>query len=194
MFNDVLEGMGEDAKVLARYGGSAYYAGEPALVETKAGEGKVLHFGGTFTRELVDALLEYTGIREPFGELAQIPAACEIALRRKEGEEYLFVLNYSKEPQELVLKQPMVDLDNPLRFPRAGGFGKLRNQGLPGAEVNENKSVGCAAPWRPRKRTPRERVSPGGSCLDDRALGGRDAQQKRAPEGALCERLFTVPF
>lgn len=112
VFNDVLEGMGEDAKVLARYGGSAYYAGEPALVETKAGEGKVLHFGGTFTRELVDALLEYTGIREPFEELAQIPAACEIALRRKEGEEYLFVLNYSKEPQELVLKQPMVDLDN----------------------------------------------------------------------------------
>ena len=44
--------------------------------------------------------------------MAQIPAACEIALRRKEGEEYLFVLNYSKEPQELVLKQPMVDLDN----------------------------------------------------------------------------------
>lgn len=81
-------------------------------METKAGEGKVLHFGGTFTRELVDALLEYTGIREPFEELAQIPAACEIALRRKEGEEYLFVLNYSKEPQELVLKQPMVDLDN----------------------------------------------------------------------------------
>ena len=112
VFNDVLEVMGEDAKVLARYGGSAYYAGEPALVETKAGEGKVLHFGGTFTRELVDALLEYTGIREPFEELAQIPAACEIALRRKEGEEYLFVLNYSKEPQELVLKQSMVDLDN----------------------------------------------------------------------------------
>lgn len=112
LFNDVLATAGEGAKVLARYGGDAWYAGEPALIETKAGEGKVLHFGGTLTRENMAAFLEYLGVTEPFGDLAQIPADCEIALRRKGETDYLFVLNYGKEPQEICLKQPMVDLDD----------------------------------------------------------------------------------
>ena len=111
IFNDVLETVGEDAQVLARYGGQAWYAGEPALVETKAGEGRVLHFGGTFTRETVKALLEYLGVYEAFGGLAQVSPACEVALRRKDGQDYLVVLNYLKEPQEIVLQEPMVDLD-----------------------------------------------------------------------------------
>ena len=97
--------------MLARYGGQAWYGGEPALVETKAGEGRVLHFGGTFTRETVKALLEYLGVYEAFGGLAQVPPACEVALRRKDGQDYLVVLNYLKEPQEIVLQEPMVDLD-----------------------------------------------------------------------------------
>ena len=118
LFNDVLATAGEGAKVLARYGGDAWYAGEPALIETKAGEGKVLHFGGTLTRENMTAFLEYLGVTEPFGDLAQIPADCEIALRRKGETDYLFVLNYGKEPQEICLKQPMVDLDD--RCPAEG--------------------------------------------------------------------------
>ena len=75
-------------------------------------QGKVLHFGGTFTRESVQALLEYLGVREPLGDLLQVPPACEAALRRKGEREYLLVLNYGKEPQELLLKRPMVDLDD----------------------------------------------------------------------------------
>lgn len=80
-------------------------------METKAGEGRVLHFGGSFTRETVKALLEYLGVYEAFGGLAQVPPACEVALRRKDGQDYLVVLNYLKEPQEIVLQEPMVDLD-----------------------------------------------------------------------------------
>ena len=87
----------------------AWYAGEPALVETKAGEGRVLHFGGTFTRETVKALLEYLGVYEL--RLAASGRPCEVALRRKDGQDYLVVLNYLKEPQEIVLQEPMVDLD-----------------------------------------------------------------------------------
>ncbi|CCX37627.1 beta-galactosidase [Clostridium sp. CAG:1013] len=112
LFNDVLTATGEDAKVLARYGGDAWYAGEPALLETQAGKGRVLHFGGTLTRENVTAFLEYLGVLEPFGDLVQVPAACEIALRRKGEQEYLIVLNYGKEPQEILLKRPVVDLDD----------------------------------------------------------------------------------
>lgn len=112
LFNEVLTAVGEEAKVLARYNGDIWYTGEPALIETKVGDGKVLHFGGTFTRGTVSALLDYLGMAEPFGELAQIPAECEIAVRRKGEKEYLIVLNYGKKPQEIFLKQPMVDLDN----------------------------------------------------------------------------------
>lgn len=112
LFNEVLAPVGEEAKVLARYGGDAWYAGEPALIETQVGEGKVLHFGGTFTRENVPVFLKYLGVLEPFENLVQAPAPCEIALRRKGEKEYLLVLNYSKEPQEILLKGPMVDLDD----------------------------------------------------------------------------------
>ena len=59
-----------------------------------------------------EALLEYLGVREPLGDLLQVPPACEAALRRKGEREYLLVLNYGKEPQELLLKRPMVDLDD----------------------------------------------------------------------------------
>lgn len=58
VFNDILETAGPDAKVLAVYENN-FYAGEAALVETKAGEGKVLHFGGVFTRENMKSFFEY---------------------------------------------------------------------------------------------------------------------------------------
>ena len=56
IFNDVLENVSEDVEVLARYS-SNYYAGKPALTKRAVGEGKALHFGGTFTRETVEAML-----------------------------------------------------------------------------------------------------------------------------------------
>lgn len=111
IFNDILAIAGSDARVLAKYS-SNYYEGLPALTETAAGEGKVLHFGGTFTRENVKELLAYTGVLRPFENLVQAPEECEIAVREKEGKQYLFVLNYDREPKELVLRQPMADMDN----------------------------------------------------------------------------------
>ena len=52
-----------------------------------------------------------SSVVKAFGGLAQVPPACEVALRRKDGQDYLVVLNYLKEPQEIVLQEPMVDLD-----------------------------------------------------------------------------------
>lgn len=68
---------GGDAKILAVYSGS-YYAGKPALIETKCGKGRVLHFGGTFTRENVRVFLKYAGILSPFSEIVSAPEECEI--------------------------------------------------------------------------------------------------------------------
>lgn len=111
IFNDILAIAGPDAKVLAKYS-SNYYEGRPALMETEAGKGKVLHFGGTFTRENVKSLLAYAGVLQPFEGLVHLPEECEIAVREKEGKRYLFVLNYDKEPRNIVIKEAVMDMDN----------------------------------------------------------------------------------
>lgn len=110
LFNDILATTSLEAKILAKYENN-YYEGRPALVETPCGKGKVLHFGGTFTRENVKELLSYTGVLEPYADLAEIPECCELAVREKEGRKYLFILNYSDEPQHIVLEQPVMDMD-----------------------------------------------------------------------------------
>lgn len=110
IFNDILMPTGPDAKVLAVYC-SSYYEGKPALIETNAGAGKILHFGGTFTRENVKAFFRYAGILETFSHVIELPEECEIGVRKKNGEEYVFVLNYSKKKQRITLKDELTDVD-----------------------------------------------------------------------------------
>jgi len=111
IFNDVLAAQNDDVKILAKYT-SNYYEGLPALTETKAGKGKVLHFGGTFTRENTKAFLEYAGILDPFADIMQLPEECEVVLREKNGRQYYFVLNYDSRPREILLKKAVTDMDN----------------------------------------------------------------------------------
>lgn len=109
-FNEILQTSGDEAKVLAVYKDN-YYKGQPALIERTAGKGRVLHFGGVFSRENLVEFFRYTGILEPFANLIKAPAECEIAIRRKEDKEYLFVLNFDKEAKEITLEQEMTDMD-----------------------------------------------------------------------------------
>ena len=125
IFNDILETVGVDAKVLARYhrnghtgenededaGTIPYYAGEAAVIETKVGAGRIIHFGGTFTRNNIKQFLKYTGVMEPLADIVSVPEECEIALRRKDGQDYLFVLNFDKVSKEIILYKNMVDMD-----------------------------------------------------------------------------------
>ena len=60
---------------------------------------------------LFRSLLKELHVYEPFQDRVTVPAACEIALRRKGDQDYLMVLNYEREPQEIVLNTAMVDLD-----------------------------------------------------------------------------------
>lgn len=69
-----------------------------------------MHFGGTFTRQNVTEFLTYTGIIDPWKELIELPADCEIAVREKNDAKYIFVLNYSSEKQDITLKTRMIDL------------------------------------------------------------------------------------
>lgn len=114
IFNDVLEPTGEQAKVLAEYDGN-YYKGRPALIENQYGKGRVLHFGGTFTQENVKALLEYVGVLKPYESIVELPEACELTVKRKEGKTYLFVLNYAGTSQEISVKKAVQDMDTKMQ-------------------------------------------------------------------------------
>lgn len=111
VFNDVLEAVGAQAKVIGTYS-SNYYKGNPALIENHYGKGKVLHFGGTFTRENVKEFLRYTEVRNPYADVLEVSKECEICVKEQEGAYYVFVLNYAAEKQNIVLKRTMTDMDN----------------------------------------------------------------------------------
>ena len=109
IFNDILAAENEDVKVLARFA-SNYYEGKPTLTERAVGAGRVIHFGGTFTRDTVQALLSYLGILEPYRAQLELPEECELCVREKNGKQYFFILNYSPEEQEIRVKQEMIDM------------------------------------------------------------------------------------
>lgn len=110
IFNDILEPIGSNVKVLAKYAGN-YYKGRPALIENQYGNGKVIHFGGTFTQENVKAILEYVDVLKPYCDILELPKDCEITVKKKEGKTYIFVLNYVEKPQEIFIKKAVKDMD-----------------------------------------------------------------------------------
>lgn len=108
VFNDILTPL-EGTKVLAVYADS-YYAGEAALTERKRGKGRVLHFGSAFSRENAKAILEYAGAVSPFEDLITAADEVELVMRKKDGKEYLFVLNYADKEVEIELKKELHSL------------------------------------------------------------------------------------
>lgn len=113
LYNDIMEvakdadgNNVECAKVLATFG-SSFYEGTAALIEKNVGKGSALHLGSAFSRQNTEMLLEYLGVKEPFAKLIEAPEGVELVMRRKDGKEYLFVLNYQFEAQKIVLKQQM---------------------------------------------------------------------------------------
>ncbi len=108
IFNDVLTPTDEETTVLARYT-SNYYAGAPALLSRTVGAGRVLHFGGTFTRETALTFFKELGICAPWEDRLSLPEGVELAVRTTDQETYYFVLNYQAVPQEIVLHQSFTD-------------------------------------------------------------------------------------
>jgi len=109
-FNDILAAAAPGAKVLAKYSGN-YYKGAPALIETTYGKGKILHFGGTFTRNNMKMFFEFTDILSPYQDIIQMPEECELVVRVKGQNTYLFILNYVNWEAEMVLMKEMIDMD-----------------------------------------------------------------------------------
>ncbi len=108
IFNDLLAPI-EGGKVEATYEG-CYYEGTPALISNEFGKGKTYYFGGAFNEETALAFIEGLGVKNPYGDVVELPESCEIAVREKDGVKYIFVLNYSKESAEIVLKKECLNL------------------------------------------------------------------------------------
>ncbi|MBR5303133.1 MAG: beta-galactosidase [Clostridia bacterium] len=103
VFNDVLTPLaGTD--VLARFG-TSYYEGEAALTERRAGDGRVLHLGGAFSREAARMILDHLGLLEPFADVVSAPQEVELIFRQKGEKQYLFALNYQMAAMTVTLHQ-----------------------------------------------------------------------------------------
>jgi len=108
VFNDVLTPL-EGAKVLARFA-SSYYEGEAALTEHAVGNGRVLHLGGAFSGEAVRMIWEHLDLLAPFASILAAPQEVELIMREKNGEKYLFALNYQNRPMEIRVNKEMYSL------------------------------------------------------------------------------------
>lgn len=109
VFRDMLAPAGEHARVLGRYDGGCF-AGEPALICNTFGKGEAYYYGGAFGVDTARAFLERLGAAEPLERLVRAPESCELAVRRKNNIDYIFVLNYKKEPADIALGIPMDEL------------------------------------------------------------------------------------
>lgn len=125
VFNDLLAPVGGNVEVLGTYA-SSYYAGTPALIKNSFGKGEAYYFGGAFALDTAAVFLEKLGVAEPWSQVISLPESCELAVRRKDGRYYLFVLNYLPEPAEIILKKELTDLlggDNVSGHLQVEGYG-----------------------------------------------------------------------
>lgn len=109
VFTDLLEPVGDNAVLEAVYT-SDYYAGAGALVRNSYGKGQAWYYGSAFNREAAEAFLRNFHVAEPYRDLVEAPACCELAMRRKGNKSFLFLLNYEKTPVSVMLKVPGKDL------------------------------------------------------------------------------------
>ena len=94
---------------MATYG-TSYYKGQPALVENKLGKGRVLHWGSVFTKDNALPLLTCAGVKPLLADIAKAPELVELALREKDGQQYLFLLNYQPTEAAVTLEKPATSL------------------------------------------------------------------------------------
>ncbi|THE13955.1 beta-galactosidase [Bacillus timonensis] len=105
-FNEVLQPHG-DVEVLSTFT-HAHFEGKPALVRRNVGSGSCYYFGGVFNLELASLLIDEVGLNN-YQDQFELPEEIELSIRHKDGNDYTFLLNYSEQPQEILLKKEYRD-------------------------------------------------------------------------------------
>ena len=79
-------------------------------MEKKLGKGRVLHWGSVFTKDNAVPLLACAGVKPLFESIAKAPELVEMILREKNGQRYLFLLNYQPTDAVVTLDAPAKSL------------------------------------------------------------------------------------
>ena len=110
-FNDVLEVVSNEAEVLGHYSGS-YYAGAPAVVRRKVGNGAVYYYGAAFSTAAAAELIAVCGLTSPADGLLDLPGEVELSVRTQQetGRRFFILLNYSHAEQKLGVLTSLHDL------------------------------------------------------------------------------------
>ncbi|MDH2330568.1 beta-galactosidase [Paenibacillus polymyxa] len=94
----------ESAEVLAVYG-SDFYAGRPALTVNRLGEGKAYYIAsrntGLFHSHFYRSLIDDAGISKALN--VKLPHGVNTAIRTDGVHDYIFILNFTHEPQKITL-------------------------------------------------------------------------------------------
>lgn len=94
----------EGAEVLAEYGAD-FYAGRPALTVNRLGQGKAYYIAsrntGLFHSHFYKSLIDDAGLSKALD--VQLPHGVNTAIRTDGVHDYIFVMNFTHEPQKLTL-------------------------------------------------------------------------------------------
>jgi len=103
-FNDIISPT--TASILAKYDND-FYKDTPALTLNNYGKGRAYYFGAAFSVEAASMLLHKIGITQTYADLIEVPANCEIAVRKNESARFMFVLNYANTQATVDVKKEM---------------------------------------------------------------------------------------
>ena len=109
VFNDILTPLSDNVKVLATFTGN-YYDGAATLTEKSYGKGRAYYFGAAFNTNTAKKILLKLGFGNPYGNILDLTECCEIAVREKNGTDYIFILNYSDDATTIKLKKQFTDI------------------------------------------------------------------------------------
>ncbi len=109
VFNDLLAPIGTSSEVVGKYI-SSYYKETPALIKNKFGKGYTYYFGGAFTADTAKIFLQKLGVKSPYENLVELPDSCELAVRQKDSDKFIFILNYSSEKVKIKLLKHMLNM------------------------------------------------------------------------------------
>lgn len=109
VFNDLLATVGENSEVVGKYINS-YYKETPALIKNKVGRGYAYYFGGAFTTDTAKVFLQKLGVDNPYKNFVELPESCEIAVRQKGNDKFIFILNYSSEEVQIKLLRDTINM------------------------------------------------------------------------------------
>ncbi len=105
-FHDILKPV-EGGETLARFVGG-YFEGAPALIRKSYPSGGAAYYlGSGFSEDGAAMLLKKLGFAEPYESLICCPEAVELSVREQDGARWLFLLNYTGQPQEVTLVRPL---------------------------------------------------------------------------------------